>query len=292
MRRISAIALVIIMCFVFSACDSENMKDAKEAISNGDYKAAVEYLEKEEELNEKGASLLEEAKANVALEEKKYDEAILHIIKTDDVKESDLYATATKKLIDTGLKSGETDGVVAVVNEDDDFRQVVVKKVKTACSNLNYNGFKLLDRLRTSIKDKEIQEDLESYYEKNKLNKPKAFLLGNWRWDKGGKETETTVEVTTYKDELIGTVILVGDKEKEFQIKIDDVYWSDFEFSGENKFTCTSLCKNRDGLEVQCTTIGRIDYSKDTVKLHLTPPSPFTMDSDSSDRTLIKVYQQ
>lgn len=266
MRKILIGTLIIAMCFVFTACDSENMKAAKEAISNGDYNAAVEYLEKEDELDKKGISLLEEAKANVALEDKKYDEAILHIIKTEEGKESDLYETATKKLIATALKSGESDGVVAVVNQDDDFCNVVIKRVKTACNNLNYNGFKILDSLKTNIKDKETKEDLESYYEKNKLNRPKAFLLGQWRWDKGGKETETAVEVTTYKNELIGTVVLVGDKEKEFQIKKDDVYWSDFEYNDEYKFTCTSLCKTRDGLEVQCTTIGRIDYSKDVLK--------------------------
>ena len=86
MRKILIGTLIIAMCFVFTACDSENMKAAKEAISNGDYNAAGENLEKEDELDKKGISLLEEAKANVALEDKKYDEAILHIITTEEGK--------------------------------------------------------------------------------------------------------------------------------------------------------------------------------------------------------------
>ena len=75
----------------------------------------------------------------------------------------------------------------------------------------------------------------------------------------------------------MGTVRIVGDNEKEFKIYKEDVYWKDFTFVSDTKFTCLNLSKTRDGIASECLAVGKINYSKDQFKLHVTAEPPYIM---------------
>lgn len=137
--------------------------------------------------------------------------------------------------------------------------------------------------MTSKLADGDIKTELQAYYDENKLNRPKAFLLGEWEWQ-SGDEKQTVVECIRHKDNLIGTVQVVGSNEKEYQIMKDDVVWKDFDFLNEKRFTCTCLCKTKDGINVECTTVGEIKYKKDELHQHLTAPDPFWMEEKSANR--------
>lgn len=287
-KMLSAIALSA-LCLAVAACGSGNSKSAQEenkaqeAYQAGNYSEVVGMLEGEQSLGEEAAEMLSVSKAHVAINEGRYLEAVRELAATKSGSETDIYSDAVDSLIKKALKDSSEKELVEAIELDPSIAEASVKAITEQCDALDYGAFKLMDKMLKKMPDAEAKADLQRYHNENKLNKPKAFLLGKWEWQSGG-ETKTAVSCIRHKDNLIATVDVVGDNERDYKILKDDVYWKDFDFLEPGRFTCTCLCKTEDGVNVECTTVGTINYKDDTLHLHLTAPDPYWMAEESSDR--------
>ena len=57
----------------------------------------------------------------------------------------------------------------------------------------------------------------------------------------------------------------VGDDQKEYHFKKDDICWRDIEFESSKKFIYNALIRYTDGDERTDTGVGTIDYKKDEI---------------------------
>ena len=283
MKKIFLLISSMLICVLITACDSENVKKAKEAYEEEDYVAVVADLETEQDLSNDVEEMLNTSKAHVAYDEGDYNEALRNILMVENGKETDFYSSIVDSLIDKSVVTADADGLINANEMEPDIGEKAKETILSRCDELDYNAFKLLRRMVSKLDDGDLKTELKTYYEANKLNRPKAFLLGEWEWQSGDKK-QTTVECIQHKDNLIGIIMTVGSNEKEYQIRKDDVEWKDFEFLSEKRFTCTSLCKTKSGLNIECTTVGTINYKRDNMHLHLTAPDPYWMSEKSAER--------
>lgn len=289
-KQIISIVILIAFSLALTACDSENVKSAKTAYEAENYSEVITALESEQELDEDVAEMLSISKAHVAYDEGKYLDAITELAAVENGKDMDLYSDAVKGLIDKAIEKSSAKNLLKAIELDPAIGNTAVKDIKEQCDALNYGAFKLMDKLLKKMPESEAKTSLQKYHDENEFNKPKAFLLGKWEWQSSG-DTKTSVSCIQHKDNLIATVDVVGDNEKDYKILKDDVYWKDFDFLEKDRFTCICLCKTGEGTGVECTTVGTINYKKDTLHLHLTAPDPYWMDAESSDRDWKRISQ-
>lgn len=277
-RLLRTVMIVTILClgFLLTGCDSENVKKARDAYENGDYVTVIECLENESDLDNETEEMLAIARANVAFENGEYNEVVTELSVTESGKDTEIYKKSVKTIVKDAIQTGETKYLQKAIETDNQIGGYATNKITKACDEYNYNAFKVLESLKESLQDGDVKEQLTKYYDANKLNKVKAFLVGKWEWQHGDK-VNTVVKNIIYKDNLMATVVTVGDNEKEYQILVDDVYWKDFEILDEKSFTCLNLCKTRDAIASECETVGRINYEDDSLHLHVTAPPPYRM---------------
>lgn len=276
MKKGIVILIVLVMCLSFYGCDSENVKKAKDDYANEEYAKVVKDLKGEKDLDDETKEILAISKAHVAYDKGDYFETIELLNSVKDGKSQDLYDDSKEKVVSDAIKSADSTQLAGAIKEDPDIGKTAAKAIIGECKKYTYNAFVVAESLLKTMENGKAKTQIEEYLKQNKLDKPKAFLIGKWEWQYDVKN-KTTIETVPYKKNLMGTVEIVGDNEKEFQIYKDDIYWKDFSFLSETKFTCLNLSKTQDGVASECSAVGKINYSKDQFKLHVTAEPPYIM---------------
>ena len=272
MKRIAVVMSAVLICMFMVSCESQNVKDAKEAFENKDYAKVVECLEKEESLNDEMTDTLAIAKANVAYENGKNSEAIKEIVAVEDGREQEVYKQARDAVVEKAIKTGMAGALLKAIKADSECGSYAAGEITKACDDLDYNAFKVLEKLAKKLPDGDVKKHLADYSEENKLNKPKAFIIGKWERIDDEKKS-AVIEAFQNKNNILGTLFIVGDDQKEYHYLKDDVCWKKFDFISGNKFTCTTTSKNREGVLHNNTTVGKINYKKEQIHMHSTPTS-------------------
>lgn len=274
--------VMLVFCLAIAACDSGVAKEAKEAYDSGDYSRVVSLLEDERDLDEEASEMLSVSKAHAAFDARDYLGAITELAEVKNGNE-EIYDDAVSGLVEKALESSSEGDLLKAIEVDPSIGEAAAGAIKERCETLDYGAFEFMDRMLKKMPESEGKAQLQTYRDKSELLRPKAFLLGKWEWQSDG-DVKTRVSCVQRKDNLIATVDVVGDVERDYKIMKDDVYWKDFDFNEPDRFTCMCLCKTGDGIGVECTTVGTIDYEGDALHLHLTAPDPYWMDEESSDR--------
>ena len=265
--------MVLVICLIMASCESQNVKDAKKAFEEGKYDKVVECLENEEKLNDELTEDLYVAKAHVAYDNGKYVEAIDNTIKVEDGKDLEVYKMAKEEIVKNSIKKGKVKTLLKAIKADPDIASYAADEVMKACDELNYNGFVVLAKLRKNLPDGEIKDKLDNYYETNRLNKPRAFLLGKWK-EIDDQGLDRVIEVTLSDDDMIGIIVQVNDSDA---YKKNDVYWKEFKFIDDDRCTLNSISRGSDRDANDNTAVGEIDYKKGILHLHLTPSPGYTL---------------
>ena len=286
MKKFKIIVFCLLLCNLFVACDSDNVKKAKEAYQKNDYATVVKQLESEENMNTGVSEMYTISKAYVKYDDKNYIEALKLLLSIDTGKTHKIYGDAVDNLIQNAIERVDFRDVSSIIVKDSEIGELTAEKIIILCDNLDYNGFKALDSFLNVAEDGGLKDKLVDYSNDNKVKRVKAFLCGKWEWQ-SDTQIKTTVSNIIYEDNMLATVEIVGDNEKEYKILVGDIYWKDFVFIDEKNFTCVSLCKNVYGSVAECLTTGKIDYENNTVNLHLTAPQPYIM--VNPDRCWIKL---
>lgn len=274
MKRIAVVMSAVLICMLIVSCESQNVKDAKEAFEKGKYDKVVECLEKEEKLNDELTKDLYVAKAHVAYDNGKYVEAIDNAIKVEDGKDLEVYKMAEEKIVKTSIKKGKAKTLLQAIKVDPDIATYAAGEITKACDELDYNAFKVLENLAKKLPDGDVKKQLAEYGEDNKIHKAEAFMIGDWEWLYEGEDKEhTTVKVVPYNNNLIGRVTKVTDHLVEYHYKKDDIYWSDFEFESSKRFLCYNIIRYKDEDVGGETVSGTINYKDGSISLNVTSAS-------------------
>ena len=273
MKRIAVVMSAVLICMLIVSCESQNVKDAKEAFEEGKYDKVIECLEKEEKLNDELTEDLYVAKAHVAYDNGKYVEAIDNAIKVEDGKDLEVYKMAEEEIVKTSIKKGKAKTLLQAIKVDPYIATYAAGEITKACDELDYNAFKVLEKLAKKLPDGDVKKQLAEYSEDNKIHKAEAFMIGDWEWQFEGYKKLTKVNVISYNNNLVGRITEVGDYLEDYHYKKDDVYWSDFEFENSKKYLCYNLTRYQDGDVAGRTASGTIDYKNETITINATGAS-------------------
>lgn len=262
--------LTVLLSLLFCSCDSENVKQAKEAYEQQDYAAVVELLSEEKIESNDVQDMLIISEANLLYEKKEYVAAVEKLVTASTGMETEQFKEMFDTALDTSIANYDADGIIVLLGINSDAEKTVYKEITTACTNLDYDSFVLLNKIIKNLPDGKLKDDLTSYKKDNTITKAKAFLIGKWEWQEEDAEKFTTVKVVEYKDDLIGRVTKVGTLEEEYHYKKDDVYWSEFEFENSKSFLCKNLTKTTEGDPMSEMASAKIDYKDQTISIHLT----------------------
>lgn len=308
-KKIIALTVVSIMMLMLCSCESKEVKEAKAAYADGDYAKAVDLLSQEGELDEETQRVYVISQAHVAYDNKEYDQVVELLEKETNLKDEDLinmrdisdanlkyengknldalksissidkyeelevYQNAISAIVKEALKSGKTKNLKEAINICPKASGFVIEKVTEACDKLDYKGFVVLQKLVNKSENKEITEALQEYYDKNKLNKPKSYLIGKWKeTDEQGQNR--VIEVTLSDNDMVG---IIDSVQEGSSYKKNDLYWTDFKFIDEKRCTLISISRGDAGDTNESNAVGNIDYKNGTLQLHLTPSSGLSL---------------
>ena len=288
MKKVALIAIIAFSILLLVSCESQNIKEAKKAFENKEYASVVNKLSYEENLNDDAITILTVSQAQIAYENKEYYKVINLLSTIPDGKSNEIYEQAIMDAIDHFIQTSDAEDVKKIITIDEEAEDKLSKKIMDGCNQLDYKYYKLLDILTETLSDSETKNVLIEFQQENRLNRAKAFMIGDWEWQKND-EKNTIVKNRLVGDGLLGTVAQVGTNEIEYQIALNDIYWKDYVFIDETNFTCYNLTKMKTGNVVDVTAIGVIDYANEAINLHLTAPAPYFMvDADRTWKRLNK----
>lgn len=261
---------MFVLCISLCACDSENVKNAREAYDAGNYAEAIELLNTEENLSASATGLLGESKAQLANEQGNYSDAISELIAVNKSSSDALYKEILQNAIDDANTNGNSANLIGIIQQEPSNSTAIYEALEAEAVADNIMAYQAIDGISSSVDIEDaIREQFASFIKENGEQRARAFLIGTWEW--GGSEgTKTKVEVKPQGDGLIGIVTQVGDDSIKYQLQTGDVYWTDFIFLEPTQFTCKNLAKTTNGVPVPCTAVGTIDFnSNDKLALHL-----------------------
>ncbi len=289
MKKLALIAVIVLSSLLFVSCNSQYDKDAKKTLENKESAADIEKQKNEENLKDDTKDSLTISEAQIAYENKEYSQVVKLLSTISDGKTNEIYSQSIANAIDAFVATSDIEDMNKIIAIDAEAEEQLCHKIMDGCNQLDYQYYKLLDILTESLSDSESKNSLIEFKQNNRLNRAKAFMIGDWEWQKDA-EKNTKVKNRLVGDELLGIVTQVGANEAKYQIALNDIYWKDFIFIDETSFTCYNLTKMTTGNVVDVTAVGVIDYENETINLHLTAPAPFFM--VDADRTWKKVNDQ
>lgn len=270
-RPFLACLVMSALCISLCACDSENVRNAREAYNAGNYVEAIELLNTEENLGSSAKELLGNSKAQLANEQGDYSVAIGELIAINKSSSDTLYKEILQNAIEDANTNGSSVNLIGIIQQEPSSSTAIYEALKAEAIADNIMAYQAMDDISSSADIEEtIKESFVSFINENGEQRARAFLLGTWEWS-SGEETRTRVEVKPQGDGLIGIVTQVGNDSTKYQLQTGDVYWTDFIFLEPVQFTCKNLTKTTNGVPVPCTAVGTIDFnSNDKFTLHLT----------------------
>lgn len=215
------------------------------------------------------------SEAYVAYDNNQYLDVIKKLQEVDDKTEA-IYEDSCEKYVDTVVDQRDVDAIPEIYELESSTGECIFKKLTSPCDDLNYQAFIYLENVTSKLPESELKTQLTDYSEENSVNRIRAFFIGEWEWQ-SEDDVKTRVKVIAYKDNLLGEVTQVGDNEVEYQLLVGDIYWKEYEFVDDTFYTCNNLSKTKDGLVVEITATGKIDYENNSINMHLTAPEPYIM---------------
>lgn len=265
------------LCMTLCACDSENVKNAKEAYNEGNYAEAIELLNAEEQLNASAKELLANSKAQLANEQGDYSVAISELIAVNKPSSDALYKEILQNAIEDANATGNSEHLIGIIQQDSSNTASIYEALETEAIADNIKAYQAMDGISSnSDLEEAVKEQFTSFIRENGEQRARAFLIGTWEYVEDGEDIKTRVDIKPQKDDLIGIVSQVSNHMIQYQFQTGDVYWTDFVFLEPTQFTCKNLTKSTNGSPDWSNAVGTINYNADdTFTLHLTPDSGF-----------------
>lgn len=272
LKRVLTLMLSLVMLLVLCACDSEQVKSAKEAYAEGEYAEVVKSLSEEENLDQSAQDLLIVSEANIAFENKDYLGAVQKLVTSSKGLNEEQYEEMFTAALEDAVSNGSTENILALLEIDALKEDAVFEAIITACKEKNYNGFLTLDGLVAGLEDGDLKTKLADFDKEYETLRAEAFMVGTWEWLPDGDEKAAKVSVIPYEDNLIGRLTDFGSFFSDYHYSIDDVYWKDFQFDSKDSFLCYNLIRLNDsqGSTIGETVSGKIDYENKTITLTVT----------------------
>ena len=267
---------MVALCISLCACDSENVKSAREAYNAGNYAEAIELLNAEDQLNGNAEELLANSKARLANEQGDYSAAITELIAVNKSSSDALYNEILQNAINAANTTGDSAHLISIIQQDSPNASTIYEALEAEAVADNIKAYQAMDGISSSADIDDAQkEQFASFIRENGEQRARAFLIGTWEYVEDG-DVKTRVDIKPQKDNLIGIISQVSNYMIQYQFQTGDVYWTDFVFLEPTQFTCKNLTKSTNGSPDQSNAVGTIDYSSDdTFKLHLTPDSGY-----------------
>lgn len=259
------------LCISLCACDSDNVKNAREAYNASKYAEAIELLNSEENLSNSAKELLGNSRAQLAKEQGNYSNAIGELIAVNKSPSDTLYKEILQCAVEDANTTGNSEHLTSIIKQDSSNAASIYEALQAEAVADNIMAYQAMDGISSSEDIEEaVREQFISFINENGEQRARAFLLGTWEWS-GGEGAKTKVEIKPQGDGLIGIMTQVGDDLTKYQLQTGDVYWTDYIFLEPTQFTCKNLTKTTNGVPVPCTAVGTIDFgSSNKLALHLT----------------------
>lgn len=274
MKRVSTIVVSLFLIFSLYACESRNIKEAKEAFGNGEYRNVISLLEGEKNIDSELSGMLTISKANVAFSNKDYIEAIKYLSNVKNGTHMNTYSESVQRCIEKAVKTSDADLLAQLISADNSTEEKIKTTLIDGCNSLDFKYFNILDSVINSFDETDMKADLIEYRDSNKINRAKAFLIGEWELQ-SNTQIKTVVKIQISENELVGTVKQVSENEAQYKIAVSDTYWKKFAFVDENTFSCYNLMKTINGNVLDVPTVGEINYETGSIALYLNVPAPY-----------------
>lgn len=269
MKKITVLIIAIIMTLVLCACDSQEVKDAKAAYEEGDYAKTVELLSKEKDLDQDAKDILIFSEANVLNKDGKNLDAVKKLVTCSQGTQAEQFEEMYTAALDDAIATKAPDSVIELLKIDETKTDAVYDTITKACKDKDYNGFVVLEGLVENLDDGDLKTKLSEFAKEYTILKAQSFMLGTWERHVEGVEKNARVKIVSYNDNYVGRVVRVGDDQKDYHFKEDDILMQDFEFENGDKFIYSGLVKYTDGSSEREIATGTIDYKKDTYSVQL-----------------------
>ena len=269
LKRVLVLLLSLVMLLVLCSCDSEQVKNAKEAYAEGEYAEVVKSLSEEENLDQSAQDLLIVSEANVAFENEDYLGAVQKLVTSSKGLNEEQYEEMFTAALEDAVSKGSTENILALLEIDASKEDAVFEAITTACKEKNYNGFLTLDGLVAGLEDGDLKTKLADFDKEYETLRAEAFMVGNWEWTRTGDDKACKLSVVTYGDGLIGRLTELGTFMVQYHYNVDDVYWKDFQFDSKDSFLCYNLTRYNDaaGTAIGEIASGKIDYENKSITL-------------------------
>lgn len=290
-KRCIAIVLIALMLVVptLSGCESENVKDARDAYEKQDYQSVVEHLENESRDDAEVEEMYEVSRAQLFISAGDLSEAYKCYFELGNQEFDEKANSLVVQAEELALESGNAEELIEMLKVNPAEGDAAVDFLFGKADSLNCDAFKCLDQVSASGASAELTEKCNSYLDSAESTRPKAWLIGIWEWQ-NDDETKEQVEIKANKDNLIGIVKVLGTTEAKYQIREFEIVWTDFEFMDSSSLTFNVLSKTTDGFPVDTTALVNIDYSnEDEMLQHITAPAPYSM--VNADRSWKRIEQ-
>lgn len=263
MKRIVVLTIVILMCILLCACDSEAVAAAKKAYEDSNYEGVVVALADEEITDSKVAEMLTISKANIAFADNQYCEVVSLLQNIENYNENELYNKALDAAVKNAVETYDVSSLVDVYGLDASIEERVYQTITEACMSFDFDAFCYMEDLIEELPEGTLKENLSKYAAGNQKTKVKSFMNGEWKWNYGEDENEEA-RVTLYMNEddekCIGFLSQCSKLMESFYYKENDLYWQEFIFAGD--FPVSVVNTTRD-------TYGNIIGEKVSVKLDI-----------------------
>lgn len=273
-KRILVLIVGLMMVFLLCACDSEEVKQAKDAYASGDFAKAVELLSKEKDLDQDAQDILIISEANVLDEDGQCFEAVKKLATSSQGVQAEQFEEMYQAALDESIAKHSADNIIELLTLDESKEDAVYKAVTKACKDKDYNGFLVLDGLVEKLPDGDLKTKLSDFEKENEILRAEAFIVGTWEWEIEDQKELPRVEVVPYNENFVGRLVKVGSYLEDYHYEKDDMYWKDFQFEENDKFICNNVTRYEDDGTVEWVTAsGKINYKKGKIELNVTGAS-------------------
>ena len=159
-KIIALLSLCILTMFIFCACDSEEVKQAKEDFAAGHYTEVVKTLDGQENLSQEAQDMLAISEANVAYENEDYLVAVKTLTTASTGIQTEQFEEMFNAALEDAIANKDSDAIVELLALDDSKADAVYDAVTKACTDKDYNGFQVLDGLVEKLSDGDLKSKL------------------------------------------------------------------------------------------------------------------------------------
>lgn len=290
----------------FSGC-ANNEESAKKAYEEKNYNEAVKLLDQEEEKSKEAAEVYSLSKAQLAVKEESYSDALKFIEDLDSDQAKELaqkchYNIALNELSNKVANNNVQETYESFTEAQEVLSEANQAKLNETMSELlqdkvteqNLDSFYYAEGLASILRENGsansnwLADSLEKDLDENAETKMKLFLMSTmWVRNDDTDLSGTKLKIQFNDSDGFATIEESTDFGKSYGYEKGDIKWKNIQFVDPNTFRYEELGKGQ-GQTIYFEGIGQIDYSEKKINNHISSD----LNTTGRDQILVPVQAE